>query len=80
MSHPVKIAEHLNKFFADRPFDFKAIAESKAQELGVGLYWSGTATIDCGNTSAEVWKMNEKKEWTKKIGEVVLGHDNIWRA
>ena len=83
MSKPTKaqqIADHLNAFYTERPYDYTQIAEAKAVELNVGLYWAGTAAPEPKNPTAEVWQMNEKNEWTRKLGEVVLGHDNVWRA
>lgn len=75
-----QIAAHINAHGADRPYDYKQIAEAKAFELKVGLYWIGTASNDNGLPQAEVWQKNDKGEWTRKMGALALGHDNIWRA
>lgn len=76
MTKAEQIANSLN---ADKTAEFRQVAEAKAAEIGVGLYWAGTAATTPKNPSAEVWQMRNG-EWTKRIGEVVRGHDGIWRA
>lgn len=76
MTKAEQIAKSLN---ADTTADFRQVAEAKAAEIGVGLYWAGTAAPAPKNPSAEVWQMLNG-EWVRRIGEVVRGHDGIWRA
>lgn len=75
-----QIAAHLNAYCADRPYDFKEIAEGKATEINVGLYWIGTASGGNSQPQVEVWQTNVKGTWTRKLGTVTLGYDNIWRS
>ena len=63
----------------DKTAEFRKVAEAKAEEIGVGLYWAGTASPAPKSPSAEVWQ-TRNGEWVKRIGEAVCGHDGIWRA
>jgi len=76
MTKAERIARTLN---ADNTADFRRVAEAKAAEIGVGLYWAGTAAPEPKNPSAEVWQIKNWK-WIKRIGEVVRGQDGVWRA
>ena len=76
MTKAERIAKTLN---ADNTADFRQVAEAKAAEIGVGIYWAGTAAPEPKNPSAEVWQ-TKNGEWIKRIGEVVRGQDGVWRA
>lgn len=76
MTKAEQIARRLN---ADKTADFRKVAEASAAEIGVGLYWAGTAAPAPTNPSVEVWQTRDG-EWVKRLGEVVRGHDGIWRA
>lgn len=76
MTKAEQIAKTLN---AANTADFRHVAEAKAAEIGVGLYWAGTAEPEPKSPSAEVWQ-TRNGEWVKRIGEVVRGHDGVWRA
>lgn len=67
-----QIAEALNKYHAERPFDFRQVAEAAAVRLGVALYWSGTASLAPAEPCAEVWQMNARGKWMRRIGMVRL--------
>lgn len=78
-SKSAQIAAHLNAHNSKRPFDYRQIAEAKAAEINVGLYWAGTASTYSGPPEAEVWQVGPKAQWTRRLGTVRLCHDNIWR-
>ena len=78
MTKAEQIAKSMNAA-ADADFRQVAEAEAKAAEIGVGLYWAGTAAPAPKNPSVEVWQVRKEK-WVRRIGEVVRGHDGIWRA
>lgn len=80
MRKTLAIAAHLNTHFAARPYDYKQIADAKATEIKAGLYWIGTASNVNGQPQVEVWKTSVGGTWTRKLGTVTLGYDNIWRA
>lgn len=80
MSKAKKIAAALNTHYKKRPYDYKGIVESAAATLNAGIYWIGTASNYKGLPQCEVWQQNKRGEWVRKLGEVCLGHDGIWRA
>lgn len=79
MKKAAQIAAHLNAFNAERAFDYRLTAEAKASEIGVGLYWFGTAESASRYPDAEVWQI-QRGTWSRKLGEFMLGHDGVWRA
>lgn len=75
-----QIADALNEYHAEHPFDFRQIAQAAADRFNVGLYWAGTACNHKGLPSADVWQISAKGQWSRKLGTVALGYDNIWRG
>lgn len=75
-----QIADQLNAYWDGSPYGYKQIAEEKAEEINVGLYWLGTAGTAPETPTAEIWQINVKREWIRKLGEITLRHDKVWRA
>ena len=80
MTKAAEIAKFLNLHFAERRSEYRSIAEAKARELKVGIYWLGTASNYDGLPSATIHQTDRCGKWTRKLGGVTLGHDDIWRA
>lgn len=75
-----QIVRHLNKFEPFMPYDYKNVAEVKSSEIGVGLYWQGTAEPEPALPTAEVWQINTHGQWSRKLALIVRGCDNVWRT
>lgn len=72
-----QIAAHLNEY--KRPFDYRQVADAKAAEIGVAIYWAGTAAPSPMTPCAEVWQVS-RGCWTRRLGLITRGHDDVWRA
>lgn len=73
-----QIAKTLNKNHV--PADnFKDVAELKATEIGVGLYWYDADPAGQRLPRVEVWQIRGG-QWVRKLGEIVRSYKGIWRT
>lgn len=75
-----QIADDLNNLARDgHEAYYKTIAENAAFLAHVGIYW-----LDDMNQRyrprAEIFQTDAAWKWGRKIGEVTLGFDGVWRA
>ena len=78
MTKSNQIAAALNKNQAS-PNNFKDVAEQKAVEINVGLYWYDPTPAGRGLLKAEVWQI-KNGNWVRRLGEIVCSHKGVWYA
>jgi hypothetical protein len=59
--------------------NYKVVAERKAAEIGVGLYWYDLNPAGQRVPRVEVWQIISG-QWSRKLGDIVRTHKGIWRT
>ncbi len=78
MTKAEQIAEALNVNHA-LTNNFKDVAELKAAEIGVGLYWYDLNPAGQRLPRVEVWQIISG-QWSRKLGDIVRSHQGVWRT
>lgn len=81
MTKTQKLASQINAAMRDRhPSEYRAMAESLAANIGVGLYWLGTASNHDGLPTAQVFQVGARGQWSRQLGTITQDHEGRFAA
>jgi len=78
-SKAAQIADFLNSN-NEAGADYYTLTQKKAAQIGVGVYWMGTSSDRSGKSWLEVFQLSKTGDFQRKIGDVCIGADGVWRS